>query len=320
MIRLSQLNPINLLEEKEKFFKDQSYNPQFIYQEPIAPDELIEHGIPDENLLELAKDIIKKALFGRNQRDLLLMEGPVVPHEEVTKKLQAFLALHNLEHRFKIVWSSSFISRATINVDTVKLRSSAEFRKEGLIGMLYHEIGTHALRRVNYEQQPWFKKRNAYGFGSYLKTEEGLAALHSILAHTYKSAVGTALRYVAVDFAQSHSFTELWKFLEKYTNDVETRWMITLREKRGMTDTSLPGGFSKDLVYFEGAYHVARWLHTHEYDCTQLYFGKLDIQDVEKAVQLNPNYQPLLPSFFEVNKQQYAEKMNEIAEFNHFLE
>lgn len=320
MIRLAQLNPINLLEEKEKFLKDQSYNPQFVYSEPLDHSELLEYGLPQPHFLELAQTITKEAYFGRNHRDLLMMEGPVISHDEVTEKIRAFLSLHNLEDRYKIVWSSSFISRTTITSDAIKLRSSAEFRKEGLIGMLYHEVGTHALRRINYEQQPWFKKRNKYGFSSYLKTEEGIATLHTLLAHSYKSDVGSAVRYLAVDFAQHHSFSELWAFLGDYFDDQETRWMITLRQKRGLSDTSQPGGYTKDLLYFEGAYLVANWLDKHDYDITKLYFGKLDIEDVEKAVELNPEYTPVLPSFFEANREKYAATIKEIALFNHFLE
>ena len=320
MIRLAQLNPINLLEEKAKFLADPTYNPQFVYSEPISVEELTEYGIPTPHYLELAKAIMAEAYFGRNQRDLLMMEGPIIPHDEVTRRLQAFLKIHNLLDRYTIIWSSSFISRATMTTDTIKLRSTAEFRKEGLIGMLYHEIGTHALRRVNYELQPWYKKRNKYGFTSYLKTEEGLAALHALMGHSYRSAAATAIRYAAVDYAQSHSFAELWNYLGRYINDVETRWMISLREKRGLTDTSLPGGYSKDLVYFEGAYKVMKWLDANDYDCTKLYFGKMDIDDVDKAIALNPDYQPILPSFFEVNKEKYAENLKEIAAFNHFLE
>lgn len=320
MIRLSNLTPINLLEEKNKFFSDNSYNPQFVYADPIEAVELAEYGIPDSTHVEQAKEIIKKAYFGRNQRDLIMMEGPIIPHKVVTDKINSFLALHNLESRFNVVWSSSFISRATVTSDTIKLRSTAEFRKEGLIGMIYHEIGTHVIRRVNYELQPWYKKKKQYGFESYLQTEEGLAAMHSLSARTFKSAVTIALKYLSTDFAQTHSFAELWDFVGKYVEDPEARWLITLRQKRGLQDTSQPGGYTKDMVYFEGAHIVAKWLDKHNYDCTKLYYGKMSVNDVEKAAELNPTFQPLLPSFFVTNKEKYAQAMREVATENYFLD
>lgn len=319
MIRLSNLNPINLLEEKAKFFSDTTYNPQFIYADPINTDELLEYGVPNQKKVDQAQEIVDKAYFGRNHQDLLMTEGPIVPHPVVTERITSFLALHNLEKRFKIVWSSSFISRATVNSDSIKLRSTAEFRKEGLIGMMYHEIGTHVLRRINYEQQPWYKKKKKFGFKSYLTTEEGLAALHSLSARSYKSAATIALKYLAAYQAQHHSFAEVYNYLEKYTDNPETRWLTTLRQKRGLEDTSQPGGYTKDIVYFEGAGRVAKWLDEHKYDCTWLYFGKMDIDDVNKALELNPDFEPVLPSFFVSDKNKYAQNIYDVAEYNQFL-
>lgn len=320
MITLKQLTPINLLEEKAKFFADQSYNPQFIYSEPIPQEELAYYGLPSTTLVQQATEIIERAYFGRNNRDLVLMEGSVVPHTEVTERIKTFLALHNLEKRFSVIWSSSFISRATATSDAIKLRSSAEFRKEGLNGMMYHEIGTHVLRRINYEQQPWYRKKSKYGFSNYLTTEEGLAALHSLSAKTYKLAVVIALKYVAVEYAQQHSFAELWSYLEPYHDDPEARWLITLRQKRGLEDTALPGGYTKDMLYFEGANLVAKWLHNNEYDCSKLYLGKISLDDVERAVELSPDFEPQLPSFFITNKEKYAHTMQEVAAANYFLD
>lgn len=258
---LDQVTPTNLLAEKEKFLADPTYNPQFTYSEPIDEESFYKYGKTKPKYVELANNILEKTYFGRNEADLLMMEGPRISQDEVTKRFQTFFEMHGIEHRFKIVWSSSFISRATINDDTLKLRTNATFHKEGLIGLMYHEIGTHALRTVNYENQPWFKKKKQFGLThNYLKTEEGLAALHALLPHTYKSAYTSAIRYIAVDYARTHSFVELWQFLGTYVQDPETRWMITLRQKRGMTDTSQPGGPTKDLVYFEGVVDVWLWL------------------------------------------------------------
>jgi hypothetical protein len=251
-----------------------------------------------------------------------MMEGKKMTEAEVTQKCQLFLEMHGLENRYKIVWSSSFVSRATITDDTLKLRTNAAFYKEGLVGMIYHEIGTHALRKVNYEQQPWYKKKKEFGLTTnYLRTEEGLAVLHALLPHEFKSAYSSAIRYVAADYALTHSFAELWRLLSKYVQDPETQWMIASRLKRGITDTSQPGAFTKDIVYFEGVVNTWNWLSARDFDLTQLYYGKIAYQDVEKAVaSAAPNFQPLLPSFFTLNPEDYCEKMLQIGAFNHFTE
>jgi len=46
--------------------------------------------------------------------------------------------------------------------------------------------------------------------------------------------------------ASEMSFSELFKDLEKYVDDERRRYKYVLRVKRGLTDTSKPGGLYKD--------------------------------------------------------------------------
>lgn len=315
---LTDLIPINISEEREKVFADPRYNPQFRYSTAIDEKALRTNGTPKPELVAIARNILEKTFFGRNEDDLDRLQGPTLSQDAVHQKIQSYLEMHGLQDRYQLVWSSSFITRTTITKDAIKLRLPAQFRKINLQGMLYHEIGTHALRRVNYEQQPWFNRKQKYEFGPYLRTEEGLASLHSLLPHQYRSAYVAALRYLAVHIAQNGSFSDIWRELGKYFTDKDQLWRIAVRQKRGQEDTRFPGGYSKDLVYFEGMLLVWQWLHAHNFDCTDLYLGKLGLSDVEKAVSLNPDFEPLLPSFFTLNKDEYAEKIAEIGKLNEF--
>jgi len=315
---LDKVTPINLLEEKEKFFADQTYNPQFIFTEPIDQDTLYRYGLPKKEYLDLAKEILDKTYFGRNEKDLIMLEGPILSQNEVNHKFTTFLKMHKLEERFSIVWSTAFTSRASINKNTIKLRNNAEFRKDGTIGLIYHEIGTHALRRINYEKQPWYRKKNEFGLTTdYLRTEEGLAALHSLLPKTFFSAFNSAIRYLAIHYSQNFSFSELWQYIGAYIQDRETRWMVTFRQKRGLTDTSQPGGMTKDLVYFEGMIEVWRWLRDNEYNPTNLYYGKIAHEDSAQAAAISSN-NILLPSFYTLSQEIYKQKMEIIGLFNNF--
>lgn len=318
MSLITRLVPNNLLQEKELFFNDKSYNPQFRYEEPVDEIKLTNYGLPEPELIEKAQLIVDQAYFHRNEVDLEMLEGPLLPKEKSESRIKAFLKLHNLQKRFNIVWSSSFLSRTSITSDTIKLRLPAAFRQEGLLGMLYHEVGTHALRRINYEKQPWFRQKNKYGFDNYLSAEEGLATIHGLLPRSYQSAYRVALKYLGVQYAQTHSFAELWQWLGRYTQDSEKSWQACVRLKRGLTDTSQPGGFTKDLAYFKGFIEVGQWLKTHNYDPTQLYWGKMALADVEKAVELNPSFKPLLPTFLNINVHDYVEKIKKILTLNHF--
>src|SRR5579859_39452 len=311
---VDDLTPINLLQEKEKFFANQKYNPQFIYEKEIDKKTLTKYGLPEKKVSDLATAIVEKTYFGRNEQDLFMLEGARISQQEASKKIKLFLNLHKLDKRFDVVWSSSFVSRAMMTSTTLRLRLPVDFHKEGLIGMIYHEIGTHALRRINYEQQPWYKKKKEFGFGEYLTTEEGLAVLHALIPHSFKSAFIGAIRYIAVNYSQQHSFVEVWNFLSKYIQDLERRWIVTIRTKRGIEDTATPGGFTKDLVYLDGLIRVSDWLKKNNFDPTPLYFGKLDIRDVGKAIQLNPNFQPQLPTFFTLDPLKYMTEIQKIIE------
>lgn len=313
---LQTITPINLLEEKEKFLANPTKDPQFLYKETIVNEKLQTYGVPQKKYLELAEAILEKTYFGRNEQDLYMTKGKLLTKEETEARILSFLKMHKLEDRYSLVWSSSFVTRTTINSTTIKLRLPAQFRQEDLLGMLYHEIGTHALRRINYEQQPWFKKKKRYGFSDYLQTEEGIATLHSLIPHSYKSAFISAIRYLAAHAATQSSFVETWNILSPYVQDPERRWTIVFRQKRGLRDTSKPGGYTKDLVYFEGMVEVWNWLYSQNFALADLYYGKLALQDIPKAVRMNPEFDPILPSFYTHNFQNYRKHMLEIGEYN----
>lgn len=55
-----------------------------------------------------------------------------------------------------------------------------------------------------------------------------------------------ALNYYACSKASEMSFVELFNDLAKYVDNPRKRWKYVLRVKRGLGDTSLPGGLYKD--------------------------------------------------------------------------
>jgi len=313
---LSQLIPANLQEEKQNFFADNTYNPRFIYTEAVPQHKLEKYPVPDPKLVLLAEKIV-----AAHHEEVIDERGNADPdrylsNEEVTLKSIQFLKIHGLDQKIKIKWSSSFITRATMNEEFLKLKSDAVFTEKDTISMLFHEVGTHALRRLNYEQQPWFLKKKKFGFSDYLETEEGLAVLHGLLATTNKSLFSTAVRFLAVEKGLTMTFAELWQYLEPYFPNHERRWTAVLRQKRGVQDTRNPSVFMKDALYFSGSVRMARWLDRHNYDLTGLYFGKISSKDVGKARELNAGYLPKLPIFYLADKEKYISGIKEIIKKN----
>ena len=93
---------------------------------------------------------------------------------------------------------------------------------------------------------------------NFLETEEGLACINQQLENTREGKNGKkdcrykpylfrqALYYWLCHMAKEHSFVEIFNALEKYIQNPDRRWKFVMRVKRGLIDTSQPGGFFKD--------------------------------------------------------------------------
>ncbi|NCN45895.1 MAG: hypothetical protein COU63_03850 [Candidatus Pacebacteria bacterium CG10_big_fil_rev_8_21_14_0_10_36_11] len=313
---VADLQPTNFLAEKQRFLASPNFNPQFNYYRFFATEDLVQNGLPNTKYIDLAEKIIETTFTKFSIEELQSQRGELLNEEIVSREIRNFLKLHGLERKFEIIWSAEFVSRAAINANEIKLRLPCSIYKEDLDSLLYHEIGTHALRRINYEQQPWFKKKKNYGFAPYLKTEEGLAVLHAMYPQKMQLTYMAALNFLATIKAQEESFLEVWQYLNHYLGDAERAFTLTFKKKRGLTDTSRPGGFTKDYVYFEGFVETTKFMVENNFPLKELYYGKISWQDITKAVVLNPKFQPILPRFYTKDPDAYKRKVAEIAKEN----
>jgi hypothetical protein len=315
---IRKVTPSNYLLEKQKFFADTQYIPNFTYDNTFTNAELHKYGYPKEEIADQARFVLEKTFSQYSENDIQLSQGPELVKDAVIKEVYKYLSSYSIQDRYKILTSDSLSARTMMTKESIILREPVVYREKSLKGMLHHEIGTHALRGINYEKQKWHKKSEEYGFQDYLRTEEGLATLHALQSHTLKSTYIAASRYLAAYYAQSHSFGEVWELMKPFFATKESLWTTVFRQKRGLTDTSQPGGFTKDIVYFEGAISVYNWVQKNNFDCTLLYYGKLALEDIAKAQSLNPNFSPLLPRFFTDNRDAYAENLQKIGAWNEF--
>ena len=74
-------------------------------------------------------------------------------------------------------------------------------------------------------------------------------------------------------------------------------WQLALRLKRGLVDTSEPGAFTKDALYYSGFLKVSEFLETNPNN--DLFYGKISlnyVQEVKRMTNLvTPKYLPLSP-------------------------
>jgi len=315
------VTPLNLREEKEKFFFDEKYNPQFEYIRDIPPELLTKYGDASDEYLPQAKKVLELVLekWGSESKYLESVEGKILTKEETSKIIHTYLEENKLNKLVKTQYSYEVVSRTSMYKGTMTIRLPIEYREYSIYGMLNHEIGTHFLRSQNEQRQPWYNQKKQYGFQEYLPTEEGLASLHELLSVNEKYLWIKALDYYAVNLAQSLSFSELFKELRTFVDDRNRCWTRCVRVKRGLRDTSKNGAFSKDQVYFAGAILVGKWLMKNNYATEKLYLGKISISDLKKAEEIGIKENLLLPSFIQ-DKEIYAQEIQKILETNLLLE
>ena len=86
-------------------------------------------------------------------------------------------------------------------------------------------------------------------------------------------------RVLAIHLALENSFRDTFNYLKKYFSE-ETAYHLTLRAKRGLSDTSKPGAFTKDLIYLKGYEKIKTHLNNNPEDLNKLFIGKIAIEDL----------------------------------------
>ncbi|CAO2635751.1 Putative tyrosine carboxypeptidase MATCAP2 [Lemmus lemmus] len=196
----------------------------------------------------------------------------------------------------------------TINISTA--------REHWLEGMLRHEIGTHYFRGINNLQQPWnsWIGRKKHELKPNNPTEEGLASIHSVLFRKDPFLWRAALLYYTVYQASQMSFCELFKDIGKFVKDPNTRWDYCVRAKRGWTDTSQPGCFSKDQVYLDGILQILRFRESIDFHLLTA-LGKVSYEDVDRLKGLAVTENMRVPHFLH-DHSRYMEHLERIMEVN----
>lgn len=323
MVKLSELVPLNLANEKAKFFAaNYNYNPQFVYARSISEAELTAYGKPKLSYLFLAK-----YLWWRQRKagaTISIKQGAQVQHlsqASVEAHLLSHLRQYHLENTYRLVFSANFVSRVSVHLKNKEIKIALPIRitRDEIAGVLAHEIDTHLLRQHNYEQQLWYKKKKSYGLGNHLRTEEGLANIHQMIAQKQIFAYKSVINYLATDLALKKDFQSVFKFLLNNCQNPEKAWAWTLKKKRGLTDTSQKGAFTKDIVYFEGLLETLNYLRQNNYDPSQLYYGKIAAKDVSKVEKISTTKPLLLPKIYNQNPQLYKEQVQKLIQNNRFL-
>jgi hypothetical protein len=325
---VSAIRPLNLLEEKKRFFQEPTYEPQFQYK-PVSSELFemksslqnlsINTGIPLGKLFdEKRQELLLKAdliavigddAFFPHKSDELFSLPPADIQEQALKELSAlkkkkepvqrtlttdmameffrgFLRKKGLLN-WQVVSKEGLVSRCVVGKNNRLLVKADElFSEEDLLKLVAHEIETHVYCTENGKDQPYHIFRR--GTAHYLKTQEGLAVYHQnqVVPGTMNNAI---LGFHAVLWGRTMSFRKVFEKLLSYLSPEEA-WKMTVKAKRGMSDTGRPGAFMKNALYFWGYREVAAFLEKGgKFD--DLFSGKFSLHQMDLIRQI-PGMKP----------------------------
>ena len=278
MSLISNLVPLNLESERERFFAyGGNYNPQFVYQKIYSPKVLTKYGQASE-----AEYLRARAYLDAYVAPQTVKSREYLSFDEM-KQMVAGLCAQLQIAPLQLVINKGQNSRFMVTRDGVLgMRWPTQITREQFQAVLDHEVQTHYLRRLNDLRQEWSAEKRPNAL--WKKTDEGLAMCNS-RRHGASDLHQAALLYELVYLAASGDFIAVYKHNLKRGIESKQAFVNSLRVKRGLTDTSLPGGFTKELVYWEGYQQVSNWLADPAHDIRDLYWGKVGLEELE---QLRP--------------------------------
>jgi alpha-L-glutamate ligase-like protein/uncharacterized protein (TIGR02421 family) len=318
---LYHLKPLNLESERMGFLSGDVENPQFTYPElKFDPYKLREKlddlNMDDSNLGRLfqrkRQEIIEKVDLLEHRGTKYFGDKSAILFGEATENLK-----RDAEQRLAEKPESIAAEKATISADKAQKQFEKFFRKNGLSSwrvkmkkemvadcvagkkntffiredvmftetrmkmVIAHEIETHIFTAENGKLQPY--KIFQRGTGGYLTTQEGLAIYNqeqAVDVVTEKHFWNAAL-VIAIHVAQTGSFRDVYNKMIELGYPEEKSFQFALKSKRGLEDTSQPGAFTKDLIYFRGRQMVTEFVENGG-DLKRLFIGKIDFPSLEE--------------------------------------
>lgn len=215
-----------------------------------------------------------------------------------------FYIKESLDLDYDVKMKNEKRSRVSYNPrkNTFQIRDNSHFQINEIRRLVIHEIGVHYQRRMNSMKQkdPFlslpFNKNHRY-------IEEGLAVYFENYFNLLTEEVYNIykLRAVISTLTSSLSFSELYQLTRIYHNP-ETSYDMIYRSKRFLKDTSLPGGSSRDIVYYDGYNKVRDMIKVDKYILPKLLSANITPDEIRYLEYENSNYMNFFDSIIDLTE------------------
>ena len=304
-----KFNPLELIDNLDKIKTDDSTLGQIFKRkkEEIANKIRLLESIDEEQFTETSIQLFGKPekieveycknLIQEMKIDYLKEEDKIYNSQEAADKFEKAFAKYNLKN-WKVKIKEEMVADCVAGKNNrLFVRKDAKFSHEGIESLIVHEIETHIITAENGKLQPYdiFNR----GLANYLITQEGLAVYnvekqrHIPFEKNYKAPA----HVIAINKAIKASFVEIFEELMSLGVPQEQAFRSALKAKRGFSDTSKPGAFTKDYIYFRGYNQIKKFVEDGG-KLKDLYIGKLNVNNLD-LIKSIPSTQPakILPTW-----------------------
>jgi hypothetical protein len=222
------------------------------------------------------------------------------------KKLQYGDVIKIFQKVFEVLGLDDWSIEASKSIASGSFRTAAKTKRvmvdpkivtngERIKKTIVHEVMTHALRANNGYSTGYgtFGRPNLV---EYLDTEEGLAMFNEEVFGVLRDIdlKRRAAQVYGIYLSDTMSFREVWNAMSS-VYPKRNAFDTVLRVKRGMSDTSRPGGYNKDISYLRGFLKVRKFLKDNDLGYKYLYAGKIPLDKlylVEEGILSRPQVVP----------------------------
>jgi len=274
---LTFTTPLNIAEEKEKFFKDSTYHPHFIFRQPNRDyllsivNSLEEKGRTNTKNYFKAKLFLAvadsdfqevttwaKRLFNKDYdyelahiaKSYVSTHFSCIPQkpsniEDVAKRFEEVLEYFEIPYSVEVSERHGFNCRPSHTKRTIYISRYANMQYFPVEGMVKHEM-SHVIRGHNQNFLPMPQ------LNFYIRTEEGLACYFQDFTHDAGdiSLYQHSIEYLATEVALAGSLRDTFNFMTDAGFNKELAWQRSIRHKFGFSDTKKPGDIMKPSMYF----------------------------------------------------------------------
>jgi len=287
---IKYITPINLLEEKQKFFADDKYNPVFKYFWQIEQQDFVDDGTLKAQLVKAIIEnnpekiiLAAKAYFGISEFEFLNKAlqitavkpqplGEMKPEDFVAGFLEAYKALGLDEYTIRVVDDHGFNFRPSVNKKEVVFSRHANFQFFDVESEVRHELA-HIIRFENGKFNKIIKSDD------YIQTEEGLATLMSDTGgNGHAAEFQHAAEYISSKIGLDGSLRDIFNYLKSIGFNDDLAWQRASRHKFGFIDTGKPGDILKPAIYFSNAEKLKKLTKD---EIIRLFIGRISASELD---------------------------------------